>query len=157
MSAQRMTPNYTTIREYQLPLRAIPSIQTYLGHLATQEFVATNGNRPFIEPANPGLTLTSGTTTRTIAKSIRNFTFQQNEYMKYQATISALRNLILNAIGDKCILGLKHEILSYANVSPFELMTYIWTFYGKIDDTDRTLNEHRMKAPWNPPTYRDSL
>ena len=77
--------------------------------------------------------------------------------MKYQATISALRNLILNAIGDKCILGLKHEILSYANVSPFELMTYIWTFYGKIDDTDRTLNEHRMKAPWNPPTYRDSL
>ena len=59
--------------------------------------------------------------------------------MKYQATKTALRNLILNAIDNKYIKGLKHEITSYTNASPYDLLTYIWSTYGNIDDADHTL------------------
>ena len=34
-------------------------------------------------------------------EAIRTFTFHQQEYIKYEYTIAALRSLILNAIDDK--------------------------------------------------------
>ena len=66
MSTTKITPNYTTIKDFDLFLRknalAIPSHQTHLGHLghlvlviSPEEFVNVNGNRPFIEPANHGM------------------------------------------------------------------------------------------------------
>ena len=99
-----------------------------------------------MEPANPGLAAVNRTNTRAQVESSRQSTFQQHEYMKFQATNQALRNFILNAKDDKYIKTLKHDITSYANISPFELLTYIWDTYGKIDDADHTLNEQRMKA-----------
>ena len=56
--------------------------------------------------------------------------------MKFQATVTALRNLILNAIDDKYIRALKHEMSSYANVTLYALLIYIWDTYCKIDDAN---------------------
>ena len=41
---------------------------------------------------------------------------------------------------------------SYAFVSPYKPMSYIWDTYRKIDDADQTQNENRMKQQWKPPT-----
>ena len=134
MFTSRLTPNYTSIHDFELTLcensLTIPSYQTHLGHLALvispKAFAVVNNNRPFIEPANPGLTPT-GTTIRATVESAQHFTFQQNEYMKYQFIKTALLNLILKTIDDKCIQGLKHDITSYANMSSLELLIYIGT------------------------------
>ena len=122
-----MTPNYTTIKEFDLALRenalTISSYQTHLGHLALvvspDEYAEVNNNVPFVEPTNPRLRAANAQNTKAQLESSRQFTFQQNEYMTYQATVTALRNLILNAIDDKYIYALKHEITSYVNVSPY--------------------------------------
>ena len=165
MSTPIMIPNYTTIKKFELILRenalAISSYQTHLGHLSLvvslEEYAEVNNDFPFIEPANPGLRAANTQNTNDQLESSRQLTFQQNDYMKFQATVTALRNLILNAIDDKYIRALRHDIISYANVKPYELLAYIWNTYGKINDADHTLNDQRMKAPWSPLALIESL
>ena len=126
MSTPTTTPNYATIRAFALALRkntlAIPSYQTHLGNLALvispEVFLEVKDNRPFVAPAKPGLADVNRTNTCALVESSRQFTFQQHEYMKFQATNQAIRNLILNATDDKYIKTLKHKITSYANISP---------------------------------------
>ena len=36
-------------------------------------------------------------------------------------------------------------------------MTHLWEQYGEIDESDRTENELRMKAPWMPPSPIEDL
>jgi len=165
MSTPTMTPNYTSIKKFEQALRdnalAISSYQTHLGHLALvvspEEYNEVSGDVPFIVPTNPGLYAGTGSSNKAQIEISRQFTFDQNEFVKYQATITALRNLILNAIDEKYVRSLRHEISGYANVHPYDLLTYIWTTYGKIDDADHSLNEQRMRAPWNPPTPIETL
>ena len=165
MSTETMTPNYLSIRKFELALRenalAISSYQTHLGHLALvvspEEYNEVSNNIPFVTPVNPGLRATRAVTAKDQIDSSRQFTFQQNEFMKYQATVTALRNLIINSIDDKYIRTLRHDISCYANVQPYDLLQHIWKTYGKIDDADHTANEQRMKAPWSPPTPIEAL
>ena len=121
MSTPTMTPNYTSIKKFEQALRenalAISSYQTHLGHLtlniSPEEYAEVINNIPFVIPTNPGLQPGNASTNKAQIKSSRQFTFKQNEFMKYQATVTALRNLILNAIDDKYIRSLKHDITSY--------------------------------------------
>ena len=159
------TPNYLSIKKFEEALRenalAISSYQTHLGHLALvvspEEYKEVSNNVPFVIPTNPGLQADNATTTKAQIDSSRQFTFKQNEFMKYQATVTALCNLILKAIDEKYIRSLRHHISCYANVKPYDLLQHIWNTYGKIDDADHTLNEQRMKAQWSPPTPIESL
>ena len=165
MSTPTMTPNYTSIKKFEQALRdnalAISSYQTHLGHLALvvspDEYNEVSGDVPFIVPTNPGLYAGTGSSNKAQIEISRQFTFDQNKFVKYQATVTALRNLILNAIDEKYVRSLRHEISGFANVHPYDLLTYIWTTYGKIDDADHSLNEQRMRAPWNPPTPIETL
>ena len=64
VSTPTMASNYTSIRKLQTApeenAHVIQSYQTNLGHLALvilkTEFLETNGNTPFEELTNPGLT-----------------------------------------------------------------------------------------------------
>ena len=154
MSTPTTTPNYLSIKKFEEALRenalAISSYQPHLGHLALvvspEEYKEVSNNVPFVIPTNPGLQANNATTTKAQIDSSRQFTFKQNEFMKYQATVTALCNLILKAIDEKYIRSLRHHISCYANVKPYDLLQHIWNTYGKIDDADHTLNEQRMKA-----------
>ena len=105
ISTPTMTPNYTSIKKFELALcenaLAISSYQTHLGHLALvispEDYAKVNNN----VPTNPSLRAGNAQTTKAQFESSRQFIFKQNEYMKYQATVTALRNLILNPIDDK--------------------------------------------------------
>ena len=77
--------------------------------------------------------------------SIRTYTFQQQTYLKYVATKTALRNLILNSIDDKHVNELEDDNTVYTLVTPLEFKTYIWTNYASIDDADHARNEENMK------------
>ena len=79
------------------------------------EYLNSNLNIPFIPPTNPNqasndpalgiliqVTAQSviATVPHTTAESIRTFNFQQQEFMKNQATTAVLRSLIQNLIAD---------------------------------------------------------
>ena len=180
MSTPTTAPNYTTIRKFQLALEenalSVQSHQCELGCLALvikpEEYLLANNNQGFTEPTDPGLIPpdpTVGISTRTsaatdvavlpytTAATMRTFNFQQQEFFRFKATKSALRNLILNSIDEKYIKTKKHPQTRFAKVTPLELMTFIWDTYGGIDDADQTLNEQRMKAQWMPPTPIETL
>ena len=164
MSTPTMASKYSSIRKFQTALEenafAIQSYETDLGHLAlvipSKEFLEA----PFQEPINPGLippVPNEDISTRpsaendvavlpyTAASIIHSFNFAQQEYIKFKSTKAALRSLILNSIDETYIKSLKQDHTKYSQVSPLELMTYIWETYGAIDDADQTKNELRIK------------
>ena len=165
-STPTMAPKYSSIRRFQTALEenafAIQSYETDLGHLAlvipSKEFLEA----PFQGPTNPGLippVPNEDISTRpsaendvavlpyTAASIIHSFNFAQQEYIKFKSTKAALRirSLILNSIDETYIKSLKQDHTKYSQVSPLELMTYIWETYGAIDDADQTKNELRIK------------
>ena len=165
---------------------SIHSTQTRLGHLhlviTKAEYLKANDNVPFKVPTDPEATestddeaeddVDTGTMTRSMfalsststtdptsdtLQSIKAFELQQQKYFKYNATVVALRNLILNAVDNKYITDLEDDLTGYAKVSPLELMTHLWTSYGTVDDADHAANEEAMKKPWAPPEPIDTL
>ena len=159
---------------------SIHSTQTRLGHLhlviTKAKYLEANDNVPFKVPTDPEATestdeeadddVDTGTVTRSMfalsststtdptsdtLQSIKTFELQQQKYFKYNATVVALRNLILNAVDNKYITDLEDDLTGYAKVSPLELMTHLWTSYGTVDDADHAANEEAMKKPWTPP------
>ena len=91
------------------------------------------------------------------AETIRAFQEELQEYRKYCATRTALKNLIINAVDDTYISKLKHAKTKYALVTPLELLEHLHKTYGTVDDHDKTENEERMKEAWCPPTPIEKL
>jgi hypothetical protein len=173
-------PSYTSLKKFQTAIdenaMAVPSYTTDLGHLALviseEDFRAANDDEAFEPPTNPGTQPAAPPTTGatrdatenavailpfTAAETIRSFNQNQQEYIKYRTTRTALKNQILNSVDDKYVSKLKHPRTKYATVTPLELLTHLWTTYGTIDQSDQTANELRMKAPWNPPAAIETL
>jgi hypothetical protein len=179
LSTPTEKPNYSTLKRFQEAIEenamSVPSNTTDLGHLALVISAAdfTTANRsPFIQPSNPGeqpeQPALAGTTRDqtteviamlpfTAAENIRLFNHQQQEFLRFRNTRTALKNQILNSIEDKYICSLKHSRTKYATITPLQLLDHLWTTYGKIDQADQSANEKRMRAQWNPPMAIESL
>ena len=169
LSSPSQAPTYQSLRTFQKALNhnamSIHSTQTRLGHLhlviTKAKYLEANDNVPFKVPTDPEATestdeeadddVDTGTVTSDTLQSIKTFELQQQKYFKYNATVVALRNLILNAVDNKYITDLEDDLTGYAKVSPLELMTHLWTSYGTVDDADHAANEEAMKKPWTPP------
>ena len=161
LSSPSQAPTYQSLRTFQKALNhnamSIHSTQTRLGHLhlviTKAKYLEANDNVPFKvsidEEADDDVD--TGTVTSDTLQSIKTFELQQQKYFKYNATVVALRNLILNAVDNKYITDLEDDLTGYAKVSPLELMTHLWTSYGTVDDADHAANEEAMKKPWTPP------
>jgi hypothetical protein len=91
------------------------------------------------------------------AEAIRLFQHRQTEYIKFRTTRTALKNCIINSVDDRYIVSLKNTITGYANVTPNDIMKHLWKKYGKIDTSDLSANEARMKTAWHPPTSIEVL
>lgn len=122
---------------------SIHSPQTGLGHLSLviikEKYLKASNNIKFVAQTDPEddteESTTLGITTRSMFESISSsndptsdtlqtikaFEYNKQTYLKYIATITALRNLIL------------------------------WSSYDTVDDADHAADEDNMKKPWNPP------
>ena len=182
LSTPTQAPSYSSLRDFQKALNhnamSIHSSQTDLGHLSLvikeEKYLKASNQVKFVPPTDPATTedesTTPGITTRSMFDSItssdptsntlqaiKTYEFNKQTYLKYLATITALRNLILNSVDNKYISNLEHEDTGYARVTPLKLMTHLWDSYGTIDDADHAKNEESMKQPWNPPEPIDTL
>ena len=179
LSTPSQAPSYQSLRTFQKALNhnamSIYSTQTPLGHLhlviTEVEYLQASDDVKFQVPTDPSITETTddvatGTVTRsmfdlatssntdstaTTLQTIKAFELQQQTYLKYVATVVALRNLILNSVHNKYINDLEDDLTGYAKVSPLQLMTHLWSAYGTVDDADHAANEDAMKKPWTPP------
>ena len=179
LSSPSLAPSYQSIRTFQKALNhnamSISSTQTPLGYLhlviSNEKYLQASENKPFKVPSEPDLVeatadVTPGAVTRAMfdlssssstdptsdtLQAIKAFELQQQTHLKYVATVVALRNLILNAVDNKYITDLEDDLTGYAKVSPLQLMTYLWSSYGTVDDADHAANEDAMKKPWSPP------
>ena len=124
---------------------SIHSPRTELGHLSLviseEKYLKASNKIKFIAPTDPenSTTTTPGVTTPskfdlsssdptsdTLA-TIRAFEYSKQTYLKYIATKSALRNLILNSVDDKYINKLENDDTGYVLVPPLDLMTHLWS------------------------------
>ena len=166
-------PSYTSLRLFQdafnKNFRSIPSHQSYeLGHLGIAireaDYLKINSNIAWTDPATapskpskPTTPVGEVTDPFKAAEAIRAWTEKRDIHMMFILTQEALRNQIIANVDDQYINHLHDDLTDYATVTPKELLNHLWSTYGEIDETDRTKNEERMKAPWSPPTPVEEL
>ena len=163
-------PSYTTLHAAQLELNSnATSVYSYagdgvLGHLAltvsAADYILTStGNVPFMPPINPGPSPVhqAAATQFQIAETIRQFKEDQATFKLYRDVDQTLRNQVIEAVHEYYIRTLKHPRTGYGSLTCLELLTHLWTTYGKIEKEELEVNNERMKQAWNPPTPIESL
>jgi hypothetical protein len=109
------------------------------------------GATPWEAPPNPGPTppvLTEPTAAQ-ITENTQLFNVAVKVFETYSATISAIREQIVEAIEDDFICELFDERLGYSLVAPLALLTHIHTIYGSITPEEITINDAGMDTEWD--------
>ena len=79
-------------------------------------------------------------------EAIRQFVHEQQIYATWHATHTLLKNHFFSSVYDHYISHLKNLRTKYATVTENALLKHLWKTYGKVDITDLTANESRMKS-----------
>jgi hypothetical protein len=153
-------PTYETLQPFIEQLNAnatsVPSTggDGRLGHLFitigdAAYTLLSNGNVPFVPPANPGpfVPLHGGTAAAT-SEHRAQYTESQRLFSTYQGTDAALTQQILTATDPKFVSSLRHRTYGFATVSTRQLVEHLLTTYAKITANDLMLNDERMTTPW---------
>ena len=161
-------PTFRTLRvaQLQLNMNAI-SVRSHRGDgnhghlvltLTPAAFLLTT-NVPFIVPPMPLLdpVHVAGATAAQITEDNRIHAAARAEYEKYHDTDNALRALLIAAVPFKYIEAIAHPTLSFAQTTTVQLLTHLWSTYGKIHIADMLENLERMQAPWNTDDGIDAL
>ena len=61
----------------------------------------------------------------------------------------AIKQQILNAFDEMYTRGLRNTHTGYANITALQLITHMYTTYGKITSMDLEANDNKMKAPYD--------
>jgi hypothetical protein len=161
-------PTFRTLRVAQLQLNMnAASIFTHRGdgnhgHLVLTmnptDFVLET-NVAFVVPPVPPLNPVHAVaaTAAQITETNRMHAAARAEFKLYHDTDNTLRALLIAAVPYKYIEAIAHATLSFAQTTTLQILTHLWTTYGKINYVDLMDNVERMKAPWNPDDGIDAL
>jgi hypothetical protein len=161
-------PCYKTIRLLQTELNGnAASIHSYggdgtRGHLAlTLTPAAYNAlsAAPFIPPAAPPLhpVHADNATQFQIAETNRVHDQNQITFRTYTSTDQILRNMLLTAVPAVYLRALRDDELLFGTCTTLQLLTHLWTLYGKITPAELDQNAVNMRLPWSPPTPIQTL
>jgi hypothetical protein len=154
-------PTYESIAEVQRLLNAnAASVETtlgggLLGYLSLTVTAAVYGTHSggiaFVAPANPGHVpiIAAGTTQFNMAELVRQHTENKRLWLEYQTVGKALRQQAISAIDDIYLRTLRNPITGYATVTVLDLLTHLFTNYGRVTPHDLQLNDQRMRTPYN--------
>lgn len=70
-------------------------------------------------------------------------------YNQYDATDTALKQLLLGAVDDMFIRSLRNRHIGYANVTTLDLLAHLYRTYAKINTADLEANTTRMKERYD--------
>ena len=154
-------PTFESINELVAILKAnAASVQTengggQLGHLAlcvSPAIYATLSNTPFTVPANPGAicpVLPGNPTAAQLAAHSRRHIESLRLYRLYHTVQGALRQLLLAAVPDIYLRTLKNRHTGYTNVTTHQLISHLFTTYGRTTPMDLHANDIRFKAAYD--------
>ncbi|CAB9524069.1 hypothetical protein SEMRO_1490_G277030.1 [Seminavis robusta] len=141
-------PTYNTLKiihqELNANAMAVPSTLGggHYGHLALvippASFNALPNTAPLVTPVHPGPEPIHGDapTAAQITETNRTYAANENKFLIYRATETALQKQLLEAIPDTFIKSLKHEMYGYAQVTALAILTHLDTTYGKVNADD---------------------
>jgi hypothetical protein len=163
IASPSIDPTYATIKTAQRELSAnASSIHTnegggLHGHLAltvTPKVYLLLAGMPFDPPVNPppNPIHLEGATAAQITEANRLHAAAVRTFQLYHNTDKALVRQLIAATPQYYITELCDDIVGYANVTCLELLTFLYTKYGIISQSELDNNTKRMSIAWNPPT-----
>jgi hypothetical protein len=127
-----------------------------LGHLALTiptPVYATLSNTPWVDPVNPGATPPVPQANATAAQINAN-RYHHLENIKlfrtYNNVQSALKQQILAAVDDIYVRTLHNTNTGYAMVMTLQILTHLYTTYGKLTPMAMQENNRHFRNPYNP-------
>lgn len=131
----------------------------HLGLVLQATLYTTVLGQQFVEPPNPGITpnIPAGSTNAQIGVLTRQFNAETKVYLEYKRTDAALKQQLLEAIGEVYVESLRNIHTGYTTVTTLQLLTHLYTNYGQISAMDLDENEKRMKAKYDPNDPIDKL
>ena len=153
-------PTYDSIRGLHKKLNAnAASVHSHLGNgklgllylTVKPEIYNTLSEVEFVPPENPGPTVNipeNGTQHQILAAQKLH---EENRklFIQYDACDRALKQLLIGAVDDMFINALCDIHVGYANVTTLQLLTHLYTTYGKITDADLRKNLDLMNEPFD--------
>jgi hypothetical protein len=125
----------------------------YLGALLSDQAyaaVVAPANTPFVPPAFPGnLPANLNGTAAQVADQVRVFDEQMRQWREYDTVTKALRKQIINSVENAYLSPLQNQYSGYNNVDLADMLSYLFTEYGAIDDNDLMANNKKFEEPWD--------
>ena len=159
-------PTYATLAKAQYELNqnatAIHSnrgggCHGHLALLVSPERYLIIAGTAFVPPIVPPAPSTITGTSTVLAQGLAQNTVDWNEYKTYKGMDSVLKAQLIAAVHPDYIEILADPQLGYTNVTTYEILTHLWTTYGRITTADLTRNLVAIQAPWDTSRGIDSL
>jgi hypothetical protein len=154
-------PTYESIAELNLHLNAnAASVQSNLGDgqlgllalTVSPAIYNTLSAIAFIPPANPGTTpnIPPNTTAAVTATIVRQHNTDSILFREYRATDNALKQQVISCVNSMYLRTLSHRITGFANTTTREMLTHLYTTYGRLSPADLQANDAKMKTNYDP-------
>jgi len=156
VAALPQAPTYQTLKRLQLELNA-NAISVHsnrgnglLGHLILTDPDATL-DAPFVVPLNPGILDIPPNQTQEQIRVLRDtHTLAKDDFNTYHATDKALKAQLLSACPATYLKDLEDPATGFALVTTRQLLTHLWTHYGRITPSDLNRNvKALLSLTWN--------
>jgi hypothetical protein len=154
-------PNYETISTLNLQLNAnAASVQSNLGDgllgflyltITPAEYNALSATELF-PPENPGASpnVPYAATDSQVATLIREHKTETQLFKEYIATDKALKQQVIAAVDSMYLKTLRNRITGLATVTTLEMLTHLYTSYGRLTPADLQDNDTCFRKPYDP-------
>jgi hypothetical protein len=159
-------PTFETLKALKKDLEAKASLVNsnlggghhgYLGAvLDAQTYAIIVGNdaagapQPFTIPTFPGvLPVVLGNNAAAWDEELRVFNANTHAWQEYNTVTGALRKQIIAAVEDTYLSPIYDDHIGYSGITLQDMLTYLFTAYGAIQEHDLVRNETRLMEAWD--------
>jgi hypothetical protein len=103
---------------------------------------------PFVAPLNPGV-YPIGVTAANRLQMEAEHKEQINQFHTFAGVGMGLKDLILKAIDKDYLLEIKHECVTFLNMTAVQMLTHLRNRWGLVDFVDITALMSECDAPWS--------
>ena len=154
------TPHYFSIAEAHTPLnenatsvyssRGNPSLGHYILTASDSEYLLRTVTA-FTIPFNPGVhpVVAPGASDAQITHTKREHEESTRKFRIFKAVENALKNQLVNAIGDIYIKDFRDRVTGFYTCSVRDILQYLYQTYGSIMPAQLTAGNEQFRAPYD--------
>jgi len=116
--------------------------------LSNVDYATMAPGTPFVAPLNPGVYLI-GVTAANCSQMEAKHKEQINQFHTFAGVGMGLKDLILKAIDKDYLLEIKHECVTFLNMTAVQMLTHLCNRWGIVDFVDITALMSECDAPWS--------